>query len=64
LECGDFLKDGMDEEGHTNNLAHPVLSALIIKFFYTGTNAMVNVFLEVFQNEVPCPAVALAATTV
>ncbi|KAI5981993.1 hypothetical protein EDC04DRAFT_2616986 [Pisolithus marmoratus] len=35
LECGDFLKDGVDEEGHTNNLAHPALSTLIIKFFYT-----------------------------
>ncbi|KAI6167773.1 hypothetical protein EDD17DRAFT_1751178 [Pisolithus thermaeus] len=52
LEHGDFLKNGVDEEGHTNNLVHPVLSALIIKFFYTGTNAMANIFLEVFQNEI------------
>ncbi|KAI6006143.1 hypothetical protein EDC04DRAFT_2907948 [Pisolithus marmoratus] len=64
LECGDFIKDGMDEEGHTNNFVHPALSTLIIKFFYTGTNAMVNVFPEVFQNEVPHSAVALATTAI
>ncbi|KAI5986738.1 hypothetical protein EDC04DRAFT_2614983 [Pisolithus marmoratus] len=52
LECSDFLKDGMDKEGHTNNLAHPALSTLIIKFFYTGTNAMANIFPEAFQNEI------------
>ncbi|KAI6099574.1 hypothetical protein EV401DRAFT_1894757 [Pisolithus croceorrhizus] len=32
LEHGNFLKDGFDEEGHTNNLAHLALSALIIEF--------------------------------
>ncbi|KAI5985843.1 hypothetical protein EDD15DRAFT_2200383 [Pisolithus albus] len=64
LERGDFLKDGVDENGHTNNLVHPALSALIIEFFYTGTNAMVNIFPEVFQNEVPHPAVALAAMAI
>ena len=47
-----------------NNLAHPALSGLIIEFFYTGTNAVANIFLEVFKNEVPCAAVAFAATTV
>ena len=47
-----------------NNLAHPALSGLIIDFFYTGSNAMGSVFPEVFDKEVPCPAVALAATAV
>ncbi|KAI6027144.1 hypothetical protein EDC04DRAFT_2605907 [Pisolithus marmoratus] len=47
-----------------NNLAHPVLSGLIIRFFYTGTNAMANIFPEVFQLEVPHPAVALAVTAI
>ncbi|KAI5983249.1 hypothetical protein EDD15DRAFT_2376648 [Pisolithus albus] len=51
LERGDFLKDSVDEEGHTNNLAHPALSSLIIEFFYTGSNAMANIFPEVFQLE-------------
>ncbi|KAI6041977.1 hypothetical protein EDC04DRAFT_2601282 [Pisolithus marmoratus] len=64
LECGNFLKDGFDEEGHTNNLAHPALSALIIEFFYTGTNTVANLFLEAFQSEVPHAAVALAMTAI
>ncbi|KAI6041969.1 hypothetical protein EDC04DRAFT_2892470 [Pisolithus marmoratus] len=64
LEHSNFLKDGFDEEGHTNNLAHLVLSALIIEFFYTGANAIANLFPEVFQSEVPCTSVALAMTTI
>ena len=47
-----------------NNLVHPALFGLIIDFFYTGTNAMENIFPEVFENEVPCPAIAFAATAV
>ncbi|KAI6094430.1 hypothetical protein F5141DRAFT_1069607 [Pisolithus sp. B1] len=64
LEHGNFLKDGFDEEGHTNNLAHLALSALIIEFFYTGTNAVANLFPEVFQSEVPHAAVAFTTTTI
>ncbi|KAF8836970.1 hypothetical protein BDN67DRAFT_983555 [Paxillus ammoniavirescens] len=63
LSGGAFLKDGMDDEGHTNNLAHPALSSLIIDFFYTGANSVGNLFPEVFKNEVPCTTVALATTT-
>ena len=47
-----------------NNLVHPALSSLIIDFFYTDTNAMASLFLEVFEKEVPCAAVTLAATAV
>ncbi|KAI6154397.1 hypothetical protein EDD17DRAFT_1512916 [Pisolithus thermaeus] len=64
LEHGNFLKDGFDEEGHTNNLAHLALSALIIEFFYTGINAVANLFPEVFQSEVPHAAVAFTTTTI
>ncbi|KIM62649.1 hypothetical protein SCLCIDRAFT_24937 [Scleroderma citrinum Foug A] len=64
LECGNFLKDGVDEVDHMNNLAHPALSSLVIDFFYTGTNAMANIFLEVFENEVPHAAIAFAATAI
>ncbi|KAN0074463.1 hypothetical protein V8E55_011875 [Tylopilus felleus] len=64
LECGAFLKDGQDEEGHTNNLAHPVLSGLIVEFFYTGSNAVSNLFPKVFANEVSRTAVVLAATLI
>ncbi|KIM67377.1 hypothetical protein SCLCIDRAFT_108122 [Scleroderma citrinum Foug A] len=64
LEHGNFLKHGVDEEGHTNSLVHLTLSGLVINFFYTGTNAMVSLFLEVFGNEVPCAAIALGATAI
>ncbi|KIM56134.1 hypothetical protein SCLCIDRAFT_133274 [Scleroderma citrinum Foug A] len=52
-----FLKSGVDEDGHTNNLVHPALSSLIIDFFYTGTNAMANLFPEVFKKEVLCAVI-------
>ncbi|KAN0088661.1 hypothetical protein V8E55_005718 [Tylopilus felleus] len=62
LDRGCFLKHGVDEEGHTNNLTHPTLSGLIIEFFYTGPNSMGNLFSEVFENKVPCITIALATT--
>ncbi|KAF8545930.1 hypothetical protein OG21DRAFT_1491756 [Imleria badia] len=64
LVGGTFLKDGWDEENHTNNLAHPALTGLVIKFFYTGPNTVGNLFPEIFANEVPCATVTLAATAV
>ncbi|KAF8834958.1 hypothetical protein BDN67DRAFT_984952, partial [Paxillus ammoniavirescens] len=63
LSGGAFLKDGMDDKGHTNNLAHPTLSSLIIGFFYTGANSVGNLFPEVFKNQVPRTTVALTTTT-
>ncbi|KAL4064538.1 hypothetical protein J3A83DRAFT_4191257 [Scleroderma citrinum] len=48
--------------GHTNNLAHPVLSGLIIDFFYTGSLSVRQLFPEVFGEEVPRVAIAIAAT--
>ncbi|KAI6009259.1 hypothetical protein BKA83DRAFT_43855, partial [Pisolithus microcarpus] len=63
LECSNFLRHGVDIEGHTNNLAHPALSGLIIDFFYMGSNAIASIFPEVFEKEVPCAVVALTTTT-
>ena len=51
-------------QGHTNNLAHPALSGLVIDFFYTGTSSMGQLFPEVFSDEVPRVAVAISATAV
>ncbi|KAF8432097.1 hypothetical protein L210DRAFT_865876 [Boletus edulis BED1] len=59
---GLFLRDGSDAEGHANNLVHPALSGLIIKFFYTGLAAVSKLFSEVFAKEVPRVMVALATT--
>ncbi|KAL4072555.1 hypothetical protein V8B97DRAFT_2023340 [Scleroderma yunnanense] len=61
-DCRAFLRHGIDEEGHTNNLAHPVLSGLIIDFFYTGSLSVRQLFPEVFGEEVPRVAIAIAAT--
>ena len=76
---GAFLRDGVDEQvslcalhcvcliciqGHTNNLAHPALSGLIIDFFYTGAMSVGQLFPEVFGVEVPRVTVAISATAV
>ncbi|KAF8547507.1 hypothetical protein OG21DRAFT_1527113 [Imleria badia] len=52
LERGVFLKHGQDEEGHTNNLAHPALAGLVVNFFYTGPSSVGILFPEVFGNEI------------
>ncbi|KAF9235104.1 hypothetical protein BU15DRAFT_78336 [Melanogaster broomeanus] len=59
---GAFHRDGVDEHGRTNNLAHPALKGLVLDFFYTGPNSVGAMFPEVFRHEVPRPAIALAVT--
>jgi len=49
---------------HTNNLAHPALSGLIIDFFYSGASSVRQLFPEVFAAEVPRVTVAISATAV
>ncbi|KAI6020710.1 hypothetical protein BKA83DRAFT_4126665 [Pisolithus microcarpus] len=61
-DCGVFLRDGVDEYGHTNNLAHPALAGLIINFFYMGSLSLGQLFLEVFRMEVLRVTVAIVAT--
>ena len=51
-------------QGHTNNLAHPTLSGLIIDFFYSGASSVGQLFPEVFAAEVPRVTVAVSATVV
>ncbi|KAI5998889.1 hypothetical protein EDC04DRAFT_2612318 [Pisolithus marmoratus] len=58
-----FLRDGVDENGHTNNLTHPALTGLITDFFYTGSSSLSQLFSEVFMEEVLRVTVAIAATT-
>jgi len=45
-------------------MASPALAGLIIKFFYTGSSALGNLFPEVFAHEAPTTAICLAATAV
>ena len=47
-----------------NNMAAPVLAALVISFFYTGLSALGVLFPEVFSHEVPKVTVCLAAMAV
>ncbi|KAF8546061.1 hypothetical protein OG21DRAFT_1491614 [Imleria badia] len=61
---GQFLRDGTDEEGHVNNLAHLALSGLIVDFFYTWPTSIGTLFSEVFVGEVLRVTVAFAATAI
>ena len=76
---GAFLRDSVDEQvshiracfpslirsqGHTNNLAHPALSGLIIDFFYSSASSVGQLFPEIFAAEVPRVTVAISATVV
>ncbi|KAI6016823.1 hypothetical protein PISMIDRAFT_15759 [Pisolithus microcarpus 441] len=56
-----FLRNGVDEDGRTNNLAHPALLGVIIDFFYPGTSSIGQLFPEVFCDKVLRVAVAVAA---
>ena len=51
-------------QGHTNNLAHPALSGLIIDFFYSSDSSVGQLFPKVFTAEVPRIVVAISATAV
>ncbi|KAF8548998.1 hypothetical protein OG21DRAFT_1488885 [Imleria badia] len=63
LICGSvFTLDGVDEEGSTNNMAAPALSALISLFFYNGPSSLAAIFPDVFSGEVPQVTVCLAVT--
>ncbi|KAF8546899.1 hypothetical protein OG21DRAFT_1527533 [Imleria badia] len=58
---GLFMRDGYDNKGHINNLAHPALLGLIINFFYTSPASVGKLFPEVFSTEVLRVTVAIAA---
>ncbi|KAI6136008.1 hypothetical protein F5141DRAFT_1208385 [Pisolithus sp. B1] len=59
---GLFLKNGVGDEGHANNLAHLALAGLIVDFFYSGSTSVSPLFPEVFSLEVPRVAMAIATT--
>ncbi|KAI9569836.1 hypothetical protein HD554DRAFT_2170836 [Boletus coccyginus] len=50
------------QQGKTNNLAHPALAGLVVDFFYNGDKTVGKLFPEVFREQVPRVAVAIAAT--
>ncbi|KAF8812145.1 hypothetical protein BYT27DRAFT_7207910 [Phlegmacium glaucopus] len=63
LAGGKFLMNGKDDAGRTNNLAHPCIRDICIKFFYTGKNALARTFPDDFRNSIPDHVIALVATT-
>ncbi|KIM57866.1 hypothetical protein SCLCIDRAFT_129475, partial [Scleroderma citrinum Foug A] len=59
-----FVRDGVDEDGTTQNMASPALTGLVVDFFNTGPSALCSLFPEVFMQEVPKPTVCLTATAI
>ncbi|KIM65650.1 hypothetical protein SCLCIDRAFT_112427, partial [Scleroderma citrinum Foug A] len=57
-----FIRDGVESNGTTRNMASPALAGLVLEFFYTGPSALASLFPEVFAQEVPRSVVCLAAT--
>ncbi|KAG2045556.1 hypothetical protein BDR06DRAFT_1015529 [Suillus hirtellus] len=63
LDGGNFLHNGVDEQGGTNNLANDALGEFCSTFFYMSEHALTKSFLDEFAEAVPKGAVALGATT-
>ncbi|KAG9314872.1 hypothetical protein JVU11DRAFT_3971 [Chiua virens] len=61
IKGAEFLRNGIDDEGSMNNMAHPALAALITGFFYSALSLNL-VFPEVFSCEIPNVAMCLVAT--
>ncbi|KAJ3515845.1 hypothetical protein NLJ89_g1505 [Agrocybe chaxingu] len=60
-----YLHGGKDEQGRTNNLAHPCLKRLCIQFFYgDGTDSLAHLFPAEFKDSIPEHAVAVAAACI
>ncbi|KAF7981978.1 hypothetical protein HWV62_30797 [Athelia sp. TMB] len=62
--AGDFMHDGKDANGRTNNLTHPAVAELCTSFYY-GTNSRIgHEYEELFGLEVPPLAVALVIAAI
>ncbi|KAF9528317.1 hypothetical protein CPB83DRAFT_932321 [Crepidotus variabilis] len=60
-----FHKHGVDEQGKVNNLMHPCIRDLCIKFIYSKDyNGIANHFPDDFKDIIPARAVALVTTAI
>ncbi|KAG1847694.1 hypothetical protein DFJ58DRAFT_730105 [Suillus subalutaceus] len=59
-----FLRNGVDENGKTENASHPVLREASISFFYTGSYRVARRRPEVFQKSLLLECLALVCTAV
>ncbi|KAG2095261.1 uncharacterized protein F5147DRAFT_778704 [Suillus discolor] len=56
-----FLRFGVDEQGRTQNFAHPARCETVISFFYTGPYRIARRMPEIFRTELPLSCLALVA---
>ncbi|KAG1895264.1 uncharacterized protein F5891DRAFT_1194321 [Suillus fuscotomentosus] len=63
LDGGNFLHNGVDEQGRTNNLMNDALGEFCSTFFYMSEHALAKSFPDEFAEAVPKGDVALGATT-
>ncbi|KAG1798272.1 uncharacterized protein HD556DRAFT_1440613 [Suillus plorans] len=56
-----FLRFGVDNQGRTQNFAHPALCEAVIIFFYTGPYRIARRMPETFSKELPLSCLALVA---
>ncbi|KAJ3818242.1 hypothetical protein F5880DRAFT_1511131 [Lentinula raphanica] len=60
----DFLKYGVDEQGKTNNVAHPCLRDSCVQAYYNESTAIAQKFPDQFSTSVPIIALAFVMTVV
>ncbi|KAF8970288.1 hypothetical protein BDZ97DRAFT_1753911 [Flammula alnicola] len=64
LKDSSFHIYGRDDQGHTNNIAHPAIQKIVIDFFYSGEKCLAALFPEHFSHRVPENAIGLVLTVI
>ncbi|KAF8440990.1 hypothetical protein L210DRAFT_873264 [Boletus edulis BED1] len=59
-----FLQGGFDQQGKTNNFAHPALMEVAIRFFYTGSYRIADKCPDQFRKAIPLACIVLAGTAI
>ncbi|KAJ3742944.1 hypothetical protein DFH05DRAFT_1461142 [Lentinula detonsa] len=63
LENDDFLKDGKDAQGRTNNIAHPSLRTVILQHYFSPRSGIAHIFPDRFTT-VPYPTLAFVMAVI
>ncbi|KAF7982861.1 hypothetical protein HWV62_25082 [Athelia sp. TMB] len=61
---GQFMHNGHDKLGKTNNLTHPAIGDICRTFFYGSSTRLGHEFPQEFSSEVPDMAIALVITAI
>ncbi|KAF8425725.1 hypothetical protein L210DRAFT_3653115 [Boletus edulis BED1] len=59
-----FLRGGFNQQGKTNNFAHPALMEVAIRFFYTGSYRIADKRPDQFRKAIPLACIALAGAAI